>query len=160
MKVYSISKWSFLGICLLIMLLPIGRHWKLLTTGGRTTGTVTEFVMRVVESFGGEKEILFQSEIQFEVDGIIHKTFGPDDYEYRKGRAVTVFYNRNDPSKNCIGTFSGFYLTGYAIVPLCLLPIWYAFYLSFNNYRRREKKQGEKQKFRSFNPRSIRAKNR
>lgn len=124
MKVYSISKWGFLGICLLILLLPAGRHWKLLTTGGRTTGTVTEYVMRVVKSLGDEKKILHQSEIQFEVDGIIHKAYGPDDYEYLTGRTVTVFFNQNDPSKNCIVTFTGFYLTGYSVVPLVLLPLW------------------------------------
>jgi len=140
MKVYSISKWGFLGICLLIILLPVGRHWKLFTTGGRTTGTVTEYVMQVVEMFGDEKKVLFRSEIQFEVDGMIHKAFGPDDYEYQKGRVVTLFYNRKDPSKNCVFTFTGFYLTDYSVVPLMLLPLWYAFYLSFNNYRRKMKK--------------------
>jgi len=140
MKVYSISKWAFRAICLLILLLPVSRHWQLLTTGGRAKGTVKEFTNRIVEDIMKERDLVQASEIEFEVDGVIHKTYGPKNYEYDTGRRVTVFYMRKDPSHNCVATFSGFYLTYYSVIPIILLTVWYAFYLSFNNYRKRMKK--------------------
>jgi hypothetical protein len=140
MKVYSISKWAFRTICLLILLLPVSRHWQLLTTGGRAKGTVTEYTMRIVEDIMKERDLEQASEIEFEVDGVVHKTYGPRNYEYDVGRKVTVFYMRDDPSHNCVATFSGFYLSYYTILPMILLTVWYAFYLSFNNYRKQMKK--------------------
>ena len=158
MKVYSISKWAFRGICLLILLLPISRHWQLLTTGERTTGTVTQYGMRVVEDMMGERELVEASEIEFKVDSLTHKAYGPFSYEYSPGRTVTIFYNRKDPAHNCIFTFSGLYLTNYTVLPIILLTVWYAFYLSFNNYRKRRKQQGKKQKFSRFNLLSFKRK--
>ena len=38
MKVYSISKWAFYGICLLILFLPVSRHWRLLLGGATARG--------------------------------------------------------------------------------------------------------------------------
>jgi hypothetical protein len=140
MKVYSISKWAFRGICLLILLLPVSRHWQLLTTGGRAKGIVTEYTVRIVEDIMKERDLVQASEIEFEVDGVFHRTYGPKNYEYDAGRKVTVFYMRKDPSHNCVATFSGFYLSNYAILPIILITVWYAFYLSFNNYRKRMKK--------------------
>ncbi len=61
------------------------------------------------------------------------------NYEYEQGRSLTIFYERKDPSHICVATFSGFYLTGYSILPLILITVWYAFYLSFNNYHKRMK---------------------
>ena len=140
MKVYSISKWTFRGICVLILLLPVSRHWKLLTTGERAKGTVTEYTMRIVEDIMKERDLVQASEIEFEADGVTHLTYGPKSIEYDTGRTLKVFYMRKDPSQNCIATFSGFYLSNYTILPLILITIWYAFYLSFNNYRRRMRK--------------------
>jgi len=135
MKVYSISKWAFRGISLLILLLPVSRHWQLLTTGDRTSGKVTEYVRRMEDP----RYPVEASEIEFQVDGTVHKAYGPAHYEYDQGRILTVFYDPKDPSHNCIATFSGFYLSNYTILPLILITIWYAFYLSFNNYRKRKK---------------------
>ena len=156
MKVYSISKRAFLGICLLILILPVSRHWQFLTTGGRTTGTVTQYMVRVVEDIMGERNLVAASEIVFQVDGTLHKAYGPTNYEYLVGRTVTIFYNKKDPAEYCVATFTGFYLTNYIIIPIVLLTVWYAFYLSFNNYRRRKKKQ----KMSGFSHPSIRGKNR
>lgn len=139
MKVYSISKWAFRAICLLILFLPVSRHWQLLTTGERTKGTVKEYTVRIVEDIMKERDLEQASIIEFEVDGVIHKTYGPRGYEYETGRSVTVFFMPKDPSHNCVATFSSFYLTYYTVLPIILLTVWYAFYLSFNNYRRRMK---------------------
>ena len=135
MKVYSISKWTFRGICLLILLLPVSRYWQLLTTGERATGTVTQYVRRMEDP----RYPVEASEIEFQVDGQTHKAYGPRNYEYELGRSLTIFYQRKDPTHNCVAAFSGFYLTAYAILPLILITVWYAFYLSFNNYRKRMK---------------------
>lgn len=140
MKVYSISKWAFRGICLLILLLPVSRHWQLLTTGGRATGTVTQYTVRIVEDIMGERDLVQASEIEFKVDGVVHKTYGPKNYEYDTGRILKVFYLRKDPSHNCVATFSGFYLSNYTILLIILITVWLAFYLSFNNYHKRMKK--------------------
>lgn len=139
MKVYSISKWTFRGICVLILLLPVSRHWKLLTTGSQTTGTVTQYTSRIVEDIMGERNLEQASEIEFTVDGVSHLTHGPKNYEYDVGRTLKVFYTQKDPSHNCIATFSGFYLSNYTILPMVLITVWLAFYLSFNNYRKRMK---------------------
>jgi hypothetical protein len=79
------------------------------------------------------------SEIEFLVDDRIHKAYGPPNYEYEQGRTLRIFYARNDPSINFVASFSGFYLSGYSILPLILITVWYAFYLSFNNYHKRMK---------------------
>lgn len=141
MKVYSISKWTFLGICILVLILPVSRHWQLLTTGNRSTGTVTQYTMRIVEDIMGERNLREASEIVFQVDGASHKAYGPTNYEYEEGRTLHIFYNKKDPTKYCVATFTGFYLNNYVIIPIVLLTVWYAFYLSFNNYRRRKKRR-------------------
>ena len=79
------------------------------------------------------------SEIEFMVDGVAHKAYGPANYEYNQGRSLKLIYDPKDPSHNCIVTFSGFYLSNYTILPLMLITIWYAFYLSFNKYRKKMK---------------------
>ena len=144
MKVYSISKWTFIGISLLILILPVSRHWQLLTTGERATGTVKEYTVRIVEDIMGKRELEAASEISFEAGGVTHTTYGPDNFEYMPERTLTIFYKPSDPTVNCVATFTWFYLKGYIVLPIVLLTVWYAFYLSFNNYRKRRKNQNER----------------
>lgn len=139
MKVYSISKWTFRAICILILLLPVGRHWKLLSTGSKAQGTVTQMAVLPQEILGKVTGIDEASEIEFIVEGRIHKAHGPLNYEYIPGRNVLVFYDPDEPSHNCIATFSGFYLSNYTVLPIILLVLWAAFYMSFNNYRRKQR---------------------
>lgn len=139
MKVYRISKWAFVGISVLILLLPVSRHWKVLVSGDRATGTVTQLVRRIMENRPGERYPVEASEIEFLVNGSIYKTYGPSNFEYKEGRQLIIFFDRKDPSKNCVCTFTGFYLNNYVVLPIILLTVWAAFYLSFNNYRKRLK---------------------
>jgi len=139
MKVYSISKWTFRGICALILLLPVGRQWKLLTTGSKARGTVTQMVVIPQEVLGKVTKLEEANEIEFMVESISYKALGPLNYEYTPGRTIMVFYDRNEPSHNCIATFTGFYLSNYTILPIILLVLWAAFYLSFNNYQRKQR---------------------
>ena len=139
MKEYSISKWAFRGICILIIILPLSRHWRLLTGGDRAMGTVTGFVMQAEETVMGESEVYYASEVSFFVDGREHKAYGPANYEYKSGREIRVFYDPDEPSRSCLFTFSAFYLDNYTVLPVILLVLWAAFYLSFNNYRKKQR---------------------
>ena len=139
MKVYSISKWAFRAICVLILLLPVGRQWKLLTTGSKVQGTVIRMTALTQEVLGKETEYGYASEIEFVAEGKVHTAHGPLNYEYDTGREVMVYYDKNDPSINCVATFSGFYLDNYTVLPIILLVLWAAFYMSFNNYQRRQR---------------------
>ena len=139
MKEYSISKWAFRGICVLIIILPVSRHWRLLTGGDHAMGTVTGFVMHAEDNLVGESEVFYASEVSFQVDGREHKAHGPANYEYKTGRKIRVFYDPGEPSQSCLFTFSAFYLDNYTVLPIILLVVWAAFYLSFNNYRRKQR---------------------
>ena len=139
MKVYSINKWAFFGICLLIVTLPLSRQWKLIASGERATGTVKEFIMIVHENIAGEREIQYVSEVQFKLEGQILKAYGPSGYEYNAGRSIRLIYNPADPSEYCLLTISGFYLNNYMILPIVLLIVWASFYLSFNSYSKKKR---------------------
>ena len=139
MKVYSISKWAFRAICVLILLLPVGRQWKLLTTGSKVQGTVTNMSALTREFLGKETELGYASNIEFVVGGQSYTAHGPPNYEYDSGRKVMVYYDTHKPSINCVATFSGFYLDNYTVLPIILLVLWAAFYMSFNNYKRRQR---------------------
>lgn len=139
MKVYRISKWAFGGICFLILLLPLSRHWKLLLRGDRTRGTVTSYAKRFEEGRDHSRYPVEASEIEFQAEGNTYFTYGPANIEYGKGRLVPVFYNPGNPEVNFVATFSAVYLTNYLAIPIILLMVWYAFYLSFNNYQKRIK---------------------
>jgi len=157
MKVYSISKWAFRAICVLILILPVGRHWKLLTTGSKAQGTVTQIVVLSKEVLGKVTQKAEASEIEFMVEGLSYQAHGPLNYEYTPGRNIMVFYDRDEPSHNCIATFTGFYLGNYTVLPIILLVLWVAFYMSFNNYRRKQRfnKSKMQQKARNKAPRNT-----
>jgi hypothetical protein len=144
MKVYSISKWAFYAICLLIILLPVSLHWRLLVNGERAEGRVTRYVSRAREI--GKDRVVFDrvSEIRFSVHGQEYSTYGPKNLEYKTGRVYRVAYDPADPEVNQVVSFSGFYLCDYSVLPLILLILWAAFYLSFNRYSkiRRSKEPG------------------
>ena len=144
MKVYSISKWTFFGICLLIVTLPLSRQWKLITIGERATGTVTEFTMIVHENIAGGREIQYVSEVQFKSEGKIVKVYGPSGHEFNAGRRIRLIYNPADPSEYCLLTFSGFYQNSYLILPIVLLVVWVSFYLSFNSYSKKKRQSRSK----------------
>ena len=134
MKVYSISKWAFYGICVLILVLPVSRHWRLLVDGEKVSGTVIDYNRVYRENINGDVTIEYASEIQFKAEGMSYKARGPLNYEYDPGRTVNVMYDPEDPSTNCVLTFSGLYLNNYLVLPIILLVLWAAFYLSFNKY--------------------------
>lgn len=136
MKLYSISKLVFWTVIILILLLPVGRHWRLLSTGVKTEGIVQDYLRHVDLDMFGEHQLTWASEINFLVGDSLYVTLGPIDHEMKKGKTIPVYYNPRDPSKNCLFNFTCLYYTNYSILPLILLVVWYAFYLSYNNYQR------------------------
>lgn len=141
MKLYSISKILFWTVMLLILLLPLGRHWRLLSFGERTTGKVENYTYYKKISMMGEDQMVEAAEVHFTVGDSIVKVFGPDDYFMELGRSIPVFYSQRDPSHHVLFTFACLYMRSYSILPLILIFVWWAFYLSFNNYHR--EKHGE-----------------
>ncbi|MCP4311056.1 MAG: DUF3592 domain-containing protein [Bacteroidetes bacterium] len=139
MKLYSISKLVFWAVMVMIVLLPMSRHWRLLSGGERTEGTVQGFSRHLDQNMFGEAELTWASEVRFRVGDSLLVTLGPVDYEMEIGKTIPVYYNRRDPSKNCLFNLSCLYYTSYTILPVILIIVWYAFYLSFNNYRREKK---------------------
>lgn len=136
MKMYSISKWAFWGICLLILALPVSRHWRLFSAGDKATGTIGEFVLLVHEPRIGERTVQYASEVFFLAGDSVCLTHGPFDQEMTTGETVSIIYDPENPTRNCLLTFSSFYLSSYTILPVILLVLWGAFYLSFNYYRK------------------------
>lgn len=121
---------------LLILLLPLGRHWRLFSFGEQVEGWVGDFKRHEDVDMFGETQLKFSSEVHFRANDSTHLTLGPIDQELKKGESITVFYRTADPSKNCIFNFACLYLTYYTILPVILIFVWWAFYLSYNNYRK------------------------
>ncbi|MEN8227673.1 MAG: hypothetical protein ABFS38_05920, partial [Bacteroidota bacterium] len=112
------------------------RQWRLLVDGKKASGTVIAYNRLMHENLNGEVTIEYASEIHFEVEGESHKAYGPMNLELKPGRTLNVRYDPEEPSNNCLLTFSGFYLNNYSVLPLILLILWGSFYLSFNSYNR------------------------
>jgi hypothetical protein len=136
MKIYSISKFAFWGICLLILLLPVSRHWRLLSFGGKSSGTVLEYSLLLHEPRVGENTLHYANRVEFQVGDSACITHGPLDFEMRPGRSVRIRFDPANPSDCCLVTFASFYLHSYTTLTVCLLILWGAFYLSFNYYRK------------------------
>ncbi len=140
-KLYSISKIIFWVVMLLILLLPLGRHWRLLAFGERTTGKVAAYIYHKKTGLLAEDQLVEASEVYFRAGDSIVKVFGPDDYLLEPGKSIRVYYSPRNPSDHVLFNFACLYMTSYSILPLILIFVWWAFYLSYNNYHR--EKHGE-----------------
>ncbi|MEZ5072397.1 MAG: DUF3592 domain-containing protein [Bacteroidales bacterium] len=139
MKVYSISPWAFWGIFLLILALPVSRHWRLLVSGERSTGVVT-YNGPVVQTYpDGKNHLVKCSVVEFEHADSVCQTVGPPNFEYPLFTEVRVAYDPNHPSEACLLCFSGFYLWNYSVLPVILLVLWLSFYLSYNHYVQKQR---------------------
>lgn len=125
----------------LIILLPMGRHWRLLSFGERTTGIVQEYKRVKKQDLFGEFHLAEASEVHFIVADTLVKAQGPYDLELEPKKSITVFYQSSDPAESCLFHFGCLYMTSYSILPLILIFVWWAFYLSFNNYHRDKKEK-------------------
>jgi hypothetical protein len=139
LKLYSISKVVFWTVMVLILLLPLGRHWRLLSFGESVEGTVKEFTRHKAVDFFGEGQLIEANEVHFPVGDSVVITFGPVDHAMEVGEKIPVYYNQKDPSENVLFNFTGLYFTSYSILPLILIFVWWAFYLSYNNYHKEKR---------------------
>jgi hypothetical protein len=139
MKLYSISKLVFFGVMAMILLLPVGRHWRLLSTGEHTKGTVQNYTRHVDHDMFGEAKLIWASEVHFRMGNSTCVALGPADMEMKVGKTVPVYYKQGDPSRYCLLNLSSLYFSSYTILPLILIFVWWAFYLSYNNYHREKK---------------------
>ena len=136
MKTYSISGWTFAIVSLLILALPLSRKWRLIIRGEKANGVVSVYKPVVRKHSDDSKTLDYASEVLFRVGDSTYAARGPEGIRYERGRRVTVLYDPEDPGRNSILTFSALYLSDYSALPLVLLILWSAFYLSFNNYSR------------------------
>jgi len=132
MKVYSISKWAFTGISLLILALPVSRHWRLITGGNRADGKGISCTEQTLKAGDGTLYAEYISEILFQAGDRTMIISGPEGIKYKTGRRIIIYYDPDNPEDNCIFTFASLYLSNYSVLPLMLLIFWAAFYLSFN----------------------------
>jgi hypothetical protein len=143
MKTYRISRWTFIIVTILILALPVSRKWRFFLNGKRTTGVVSVYGPVAREQRNGTVILDDASEIYFFAGDSTCLTLGPSNMEYKPGRTVTIFYDPDNPAENCIFTFSALYLAEYSALPLILLIVWGAFYLSFNSYSRFARNKGK-----------------
>jgi len=151
LKVYSIRRAIFWLVMALIVLLPVSRHWRVIIFGEHTTGIVQPNVLHQKLNLAGEYTLYYVNDISFVAGDSIYTLSSPTEQEMDPGREVKVCYARRDPTRFCILNFASLYLTHYTALVVILAVMWYAFYLSFNIYRReyREHKAGKRAKARA-----------
>jgi len=89
--------------------------------------------------FFGEGQLIEASEVHFVVGDSMYVTLGPVDLGLDVGKKIPVYYHPKDPSENVLFNFACLYLSSYSILPLILIFVWWAFYLSYNNYHKEKK---------------------
>ncbi len=130
----------------LILALPVSRHWRLLVFGKFTTGTVQPHILHRKLNIAGEYVQYYVNDISFLADDSLHTVTAPTEQEMQPGRELRVCYSRRDPSRYCVLNFACLYLTPYTALLVILAVVWYAFYLSFNIYRREYRENKAKKK--------------
>jgi hypothetical protein len=121
--------------------LPVSRHWRLLSSGIKTKGKVGLYEPYFREDIFGHREPAWASRVEFLAGDSLVAFHGPVGEEMESGREVTIYYQPDHPEKHCIMTFGGLYLGGYSSLVLGLIIVWASFYLSFNHYRKKSKQK-------------------
>ena len=128
--ILKVSKARFYFILILILLLPVSKKYKLLLFGERTEGVVVDYAEMIhlpVNYIDWHNCAI----IRFDANKETHYMRGPEDVMYEPGRKMKVIYDRKNPSKSLIPTFTYFYSIPNALIPGILLLLWIAFYTSF-----------------------------
>jgi hypothetical protein len=138
MKLYfKITRLKFYGILFLILLIPVSKKYRLLLFGVRTDGIAIGYGDEQVRLTmpGSFDYTLFQ----FQTGKGSFQIRGPENIYYEPGEKVRVLYNKNDPGKCMILSFSYLYSSPNAAVTGVLLLLWIAFYTSFTKPESRHK---------------------
>jgi hypothetical protein len=139
MTVYRISKPAFWAIFALILALPVGRHWRLLATGERTTAEILQYEHYYKGTAFGRDYEVWANRIRFPAGDSLVELHTRTDAELDPGDTYTVYYSAEDPARYCMLCFEDLYLSSYSILVFVLLMLWGAFYLSFNNYVKKQR---------------------
>jgi hypothetical protein len=134
---FKISKLKFYAILVLILLIPVSKKYRLLIFGVWTEGIAVGY---------GENEIRSASPayfdhtlFRFETEKGSYTIRGPENIIYDLGSRTRVIYEKKDPDKCMILSFSYLYSGPNAMVPGVLLLVWIAFYTSFTRPENRPK---------------------
>jgi hypothetical protein len=135
----KITRTQFILITLLFLLLPFSVQWKLLLFGGRTQATVIQENILSLPNAPVEDQDVY-TKIRFEANGRYFDIAGPENVKYPVGKQLTIFYNKKNPEKYVIASFSGIFLNNKTLIPLTLLLFWFAFYATVNQKNRKNNK--------------------
>ncbi len=129
---FKISKLQFYAILILILLIPVSKNYRLLIFGARTEGIAVGYGEMGTESPVGFDYTLFR----FETDKGSFEIRGPENVIYKPGEKVRVIYNKRNPDKCMILSFTYLYASPNAMVSGILVLLWIAFYTSFTRPRK------------------------
>ena len=129
----TISSKKFWYITILILLLPIGIHWKLFINGRYTSGKVIGYHILDFNN----KIILKETVKNVDLVSIINVTmnndtliYAPKNIIYAIDKSVSIIYNPKKQSDYIILSFSGLYLSPKGAFSLIILIFWFAFLLA------------------------------
>jgi hypothetical protein len=125
-----ISRKYFLIISLLFFLVPFSAQWRLLLFGEKTKGTVVRYVNRNSRELYTTDLYTRFSVIRFETPNRYYEITGPEDVIYPLGKTITLYYDKGNPEKIVLFSFTGLFFSNKMIVPGVLLLMWFAFYIT------------------------------
>lgn len=136
MKLYfKISKFKFYVILFLILLIPVSKKYRLFLFGIRTEGIAVGY--GETRSKSGLPASFDYTLFRFDTQKGSFEIRGPENFIYKIGEKKKVIYDKRNPGKCIIPTFSYLYLTPNAVIPGLLLLLWIAFYTSFTTPEKR-----------------------
>lgn len=122
MKIVSTKKY-FIGVTILL-LLPLLLSCKLLIWGEKANGNVEYQIKKYANGIRYRGSYTY-SVIKFTSnDNKEYELLGPSNVTYPTGKALTVYYNKNNPNDNLMFNFSGIYLSNKGILSVILLILW------------------------------------
>ena len=124
---FKISELQFYAILFLILLIPVSKNYRLLIFGNRTEGIAVGYGEMGTVNPGSFDYTLFE----FQTEKGNFEIRGPENVIYKPGEKVRVIYNKRNPGKCMILSFTYLYASANAMISGILLLLWIAFYTSF-----------------------------
>jgi hypothetical protein len=124
---FKISKLQFYVILFLILLIPVSKKYRLLIFGIRTEGIAVGYGEMRTTSPGSFDYTLFQ----FQTEKGSFEIRGPENVIYEMGEKARIIYNKRNPNKCMILSFTYLYESPNAMMSGILVLLWIAFYTSF-----------------------------
>jgi hypothetical protein len=126
---FKISKLKFYVILILILLIPVSKKYRLLLFGIRADGIAVGYGDgNLKTNIPGNSDYTW---FRFQTEKGSYEIRGPENVIYKPGEKARVIYNKSDPNKCMILSFSYLYSSPNAMIPGIILLLWIAFYSSF-----------------------------